>query len=266
MASFSSSAELAIKKKVKNKIMKNELKNPKWSRDELILALDYYLDCKGRPQKEGIRELSNLLNRMASDFLKINHKFRNINGVGLKLMNFRRLDPTFTTRGKTGLKHGGKEDEEVWNFYIKSPNLLKKTAQAIKSAINSPDRERYLNVDDSDITVAKEGRLLTRVHVYRERNSQKIKKALIDKASKSKKGLVCEVCNFSFSLTYGDRGYRFMEAHHTKPLSELIEETLITSGDLALICANCHRMIHSSKPWLSIEELKKIIAEVKKIK
>jgi putative restriction endonuclease len=26
--------------------------------------------------------------------------------------------------------------------------------------------------------------------------------------------------------------------------------------DLALLCANCHRMIHRASPWLSVEELR----------
>ena len=29
--------------------------------------------------------------------------------------------------------------------------------------------------------------------------------------------------------------------------------------DLVLLCSNCHRMVHRSKPWLSIEGLKRII-------
>ena len=39
-------------------------RNPDWTRDELILALDYYFDCEGRPQKEGIEALSKTLNSM----------------------------------------------------------------------------------------------------------------------------------------------------------------------------------------------------------
>lgn len=234
-------------------------RNPDWTRDELILALDYYFDCEGRPQKEGIEALSKTLNSMDIEFSKVNHKFRNLNGVGLKLMNFRRLDPKFTAGGRVGLRHGGKGDEDVWNYYMKSPELLKKTALAIRSNNSSPELQNYLNVDDSDVTEAKEGRLLTRVHLYRERNSKKAKKTLINNALKSDRGLVCEVCDFSFSAQYGDRGSRFMEAHHIKPLSELTEETTVTPKDLVLLCANCHRMIHVNKPWLSILELKKII-------
>ena len=71
--------------------------------------------------------------------------------------------------------------------------------------------------------------------------------------------LECEVCGFDFKSTYGELGDGFAECHHTKPISELMpgEKTKIT--DLSIVCANCHRMIHRSKPWLRIEELKQLM-------
>lgn len=246
-----------------NKLEKKE-RNPDWTRDELILALDYYFDCEGRPQNEGVKALSKILNSMNTGSSKVNHKFRNINGVGLKLMNFRRLDPNFISAGKVGLKHGGKGDQDVWNYFVNSRELLKKTALAILSNINSPELNNYLNVDDSEVMESREGRILTRVHLYRERNSKKVKQVLIDKALKTSRGLVCEVCDFSFSKKYGVRGARFMEAHHIRPLSELSGETKVKPRDLVLLCANCHRMVHAKKPWLSIDELRKIINSIRK--
>ncbi|UZW66371.1 hypothetical protein OC195_21405 [Priestia flexa] len=29
--------------------------------------------------------------------------------------------------------------------------------------------------------------------------------------------------------------------------------------DIALVCANCHRMLHRQRPWLSISELKQLL-------
>ena len=37
------------------------------------------------------------------------------------------------------------------------------------------------------------------------------------------------------------------------------ENSITKLEDLALICANCHRMIHAQKPWLSVEELRAIL-------
>jgi 5-methylcytosine-specific restriction protein A len=68
--------------------------------------------------------------------------------------------------------------------------------------------------------------------------------------------LACEVCSFDFKQHYGDLGEGFIECHHTQPLSFSTagEKTRLT--DLALVCANCHRMLHRGSKWLSITELR----------
>lgn len=79
------------------------------------------------------------------------------------------------------------------------------------------------------------------------------------KLVRDKGKLSCEACEFVFEDRYGDRGKSFIECHHTKPLTEYKGEQKTRMEDLALLCANCHRMIHAQKPWLSVEDLKKII-------
>jgi hypothetical protein len=36
------------------------------------------------------------------------------NGIYMKMMNFRRFDPAFTSAGKVDLTRGNKDEEEVW--------------------------------------------------------------------------------------------------------------------------------------------------------
>jgi 5-methylcytosine-specific restriction enzyme A len=51
----------------------------------------------------------------------------------------------------------------------------------------------------------------------------------------------------------------FAEVHHIKPLSELkgIKHETDPKTDLAILCANCHRMIHRKKNiTLTLNELK----------
>jgi 5-methylcytosine-specific restriction protein A len=46
-----------------------------------------------------------------------------------------------------------------------------------------------------------------------------------------------------------------MEAHHTLPLA--VGAVRVTRAeDLALLCANCHRMIHRARPILSVRQLR----------
>ncbi|MFN8431754.1 MAG: HNH endonuclease [Spirosomataceae bacterium] len=71
--------------------------------------------------------------------------------------------------------------------------------------------------------------------------------------------LWCEVCGFSFVEKYGEVGLGYIEAHHTFPISELTEETQTKPEDIALVCSNCHRMLHRQRPWLSMEGLKGLL-------
>ncbi len=75
-------------------------------------------------------------------------------------------------------------------------------------------------------------------------------------------GYKCQACNFDFEIAYGSWGKEFAEVHHIKPLAELKGEKYKTNpkNDLAVLCSNCHRMIHRKHGiTLSIDELKKKI-------
>ncbi|MGF7234005.1 MAG: HNH endonuclease [Frankia sp.] len=72
------------------------------------------------------------------------------------------------------------------------------------------------------------------------------------------KFLRCEVCGFDFEKTYGSRGAGYIECHHIVPL-HTTGQRATKLDDLALICANCHRMIHRGTPWLSPDELRETL-------
>ena len=108
----------------------------------------------------------------------------------------------------------------------------------------------------------KEGSAKILHHLARERDwrivSAKKQQALLKKGS-----LECEICKFDFKDQYGMRGYNFAEIHHIKPISDYDDSTKTSLKDLAVLCSNCHRMIHRKEPWLDIEDLKRIIKEKK---
>lgn len=239
--------------------------SPDWTRDELILALDFYLVHRpNQPRKESreIRDLSKLLNRLGEKLFPANDRpttFRNESGVYMKLMNFRRFDPEYTADGKKGLVRGARADGAVWAEFGGNPVRCHQVAQAIIASLDDPDIDLASPAEFTDeIQEAAEGRLLTRKHVARERSRSLVeskRKQAIGKHGK----LFCEVCDFDFAAAYGDRGKDFIECHHTKPLSALAEGEKTHIDDLALVCANCHRMIHRGKQWLSISELKRLM-------
>lgn len=104
-----------------------------------------------------------------------------------------------------------------------------------------------------------EGRTVLRSHLLRERNHQVIllaKKRYLEQHSH----LECEVCGFDFEARYGEIGREFIEGHHMKPVSELKEGEQTRVEDIALLCSNCHSMIHRRRPWLTKEQLKDLLA------
>lgn len=103
-----------------------------------------------------------------------------------------------------------------------------------------------------------EGKIAYRKHKTRERNSKVIKEAKEQFKRNNNGRLFCEVCGFDFKMIYGNRGEDFIEGHHIKPVSELCEGDKTKVEDIALLCSNCHRMIHR-KPFKSVKELSDII-------
>lgn len=234
-------------------------RNPNWSRDELILALELYKRFSGNPPKDGkeIVELSATLNTLGSDVSDRTELFRNPNGVYMKVMNFRRFDEAYSGLGKTGLTRGNKLEEEIWESFADDQDRLTSTALAIRSQLSAGTDEQEA-IDEELETEAEEGRLLARVHMRRER-SRKLVRDKKQRVLKEKGKLTCEACEFDFGAVYGDRGMGFIEVHHTVPLHTLTAGRKTRLDDLALLCANCHRMVHAKSVWLSIDQLKSVI-------
>lgn len=239
------------------------MKNPNWIFDELILALDFYIS-RGRKAPAGndraITELSLLLNKFWESETNRSETLRNTNGVRMKVMNFMRLDPLYTQRGLVGLTQGNKLEEIVWREYAENPEKLSQVAHAIRASISNKDllEEGTTSYSFDDDFEAMEGKILTRIHIQRERSS-KLVKAKKTKQLEMYGKLSCEVCGFDFSDVYGERGAGFIECHHISPLCELAETSKTTLAMLRLVCSNCHRMIHIQKPWLTIEDLRNIL-------
>jgi hypothetical protein len=116
-------------------------------------------------------------------------------------------------------------------------------------------------VFDSDYTdedwESSEGAVVYRSHKSYERDPQLAKKK--KELFYAEHGRVfCEGCGFDFESKYGERGAGYIECHHITPVSQLKEGEVTKLSDLALVCSNCHRMIHRKSPWLTMAELKEI--------
>lgn len=246
----------------------NDIKrNPIWTRDELILALDLYLrHRKSPPAKDSdeIKELSEFLNQIGRALgVAESSTYRNPNGVYMKLMNFMHRDPEYIEDGRVGLTRGNKDEEAVWDQFASDPSRLSEVVAAIHKAVSEHTTDHILEgEDDPDIQEAEEGRVLTKLHRYRERD-RKIATARKNLALKQTGRLECEACGFDFSQKYGPSAKEIIDVHHTKPVHTLLPGEKTTLGDLALLCANCHRVVHSRKKWLTLDQVRALLEENK---
>lgn len=235
-------------------------RNPSWSREELILALELYF----RVPPSGVTETHPEIVRVSKELQRLSAhadpadatRFRNPNGVHMKMFNFMALDPS---QGGRGLANGGRRDKEVWNEYQDDRSRLNQVAGAIRSAIETKGAlEEIFEAPEGEDEDAAEGRVLTRMHRHRERDPAIVRRKK-ERVLQATGTLRCEACDFDFCLFYGELGVGFIECHHTKPIAFLNPGDRTKMSELALVCANCHRMLHRPKRWLSIPELRTVL-------
>lgn len=239
------------------------MRNPKWHRDEIILALDLYSRLepgKINSSNPDIEELSVVLNRLPIHEVRPDEaKFRNPNGVSLKLSNFLAIDPSY--HGK-GMQSYSQLDEKVFKEFESDTERLHKLAKRIRevsSDLNLANQLYLIEEDTDDKIEVSEGTVIYKLHKYRERDTKIIKKKKEREFMRLGK-LPCEACTFDFFQKYGELGYKYIECHHRTPLSEFSRSTTTTLKDLALVCSNCHRMLHRKVDTLSVEGLRNILA------
>jgi len=147
---------------------------------------------------------------------------------------------------------GGIGQSNVW-FADKpeSSEIVKEVTSLIGTGgTRLPDIDRYLS--------SSEGNPRLVAHLRRERNASLVKSKKKETLKATGK-LRCEVCEFDFSETYGEYGEDFCEVHHLKQLSKADGVIKTELQDLAVVCSNCHRIIHRTDPMLGINELLKIV-------
>ena len=115
-------------------------------------------------------------------------------------------------------------------------------------------------IPEDDESRFSEGKARYKLHRTMERDSRIVRKAKEQRLSATGK-LECDVCSLDFKRTYGSRGEGFIEAHHTIPVASLAGKRKTKLSDLALVCSNCHRMLHRGKPMLSVEQLRRIVRD-----
>lgn len=183
-----------------------------------------------------------------------NERFRNPDGVAFKLQNLRKV-----ATGK-GLGNVSKTDRVIWAELGNEPARVAEICRLINASLRAPE---WLVDTPEDEEEFFEGRILTQLHKKKERNPNIRKKLL---AARRKRGsLICEMClreSESDDFTLQDA---IFEAHHLLPMATAAERQT-RLRDMALLCANCHRLLHRAislnKRWLTIEECRRLTYSV----
>lgn len=122
----------------------------------------------------------------------------------------------------------------------------------------------YVRVDESDplarldvdvhSSTVDEGRRRLFIHLQRERN-----RTIVRNKKKLAASLDCEICGFSFVRVYGNAAGDYCEVHHLLPLSDAEDVAQTRLEDLAIVCANCHRVIHLQNPPYTVAQVRSML-------
>ncbi|MEV0710840.1 HNH endonuclease [Nocardia aurea] len=235
---------------------------PKWTRDELILACDLVVENGWRQIREHdprAKTLSDLLRSLRiHPAEKRGPRFRSLGSVSRKTADLVTIHPDYsrdTTRGS-------KLDREVLADFLATPLEMHMAAIAIQEGVATGELTSELSREAWDIAFvgdvgAKEGGLLATRHLRRERD-RKLRSRKIADFLDSHDRVRCQLCAFDFEEVYGSHGHGFIECHHIVPL-HASGETTTQLADLILLCSNCHSMIHYRKKWLEPAELRELL-------
>lgn len=107
---------------------------------------------------------------------------------------------------------------------------------------------------DIHALAATEGRRQLVTHLSRERDRK-----LVQKKKELAASLQCEVCEVSFGRVYGERAAAYCEVHHLVPLAQAEQVVKTRIEDLAILCSNCHRVVHLKDPPFTLEQMREML-------
>ena len=158
------------------------------------------------------------------------------------------------------------DEEELKNDLIEMMRLFK---LAIERGGVSEGVINLFHFDQDQIVSGYETKIIK--HINKENEIIKTDPKLI-KQLKKKNDYTCQACGLKYEKIYGDYSNKkdFIEAHHIEPKfkvkegAETNKKMSRSAKDFAMLCANCHRMIHrmmkkEKNRVISLEEFKKRI-------
>lgn len=231
--------------------------NPPWTRDETILALALFFDAGmialSDTDKRVIDLSASLRDLPGNEERARNPSFRNPAGVSFKLSNLQSV-----ATGK-GFANVSSTDRNVWKQFENRRTRVHEIATLIRTYAS----EIPLDVtDEGDEEEFAEGRILTLAHRRVERNRRLRTKLIRDRRKTNR--LRCDACHATNPTSDSRLDDAIFDAHNLVPLSAL-GSTKTKLSDVALLCANCHKVIHrlisTSGKWATVADVRAAIEE-----
>jgi 5-methylcytosine-specific restriction protein A len=231
-----------------------------WLYDELLIigAIVRQNNWRGiRASSPEAKALSALLSKgQLHPGVNLPDDFRTANSIQRKS-----YDLVSAAQGYTGIPtKGGKLAGVVMDAFQTDPEGMHAKADAVRKVLEGAfiAPKPATDEDPDEKIAASEGGIIEVLARRRERDKglRTRKLAAVEKAGRT---ITCEACGFDFGAVYGERGDGYIEVHHVNPLHVTgpVETSL---DDLALVCANCHRICHRGL-WITPSAVAALIAE-----
>lgn len=205
---------------------------------------------QGTNPQASLRRLAYEMN--PGDIIYVRNGLHEIVGKG-KIIGGYKYDPNIL--GLTGWDHYVRVDWEKdfrklkgLNLHAPRTTVFELTGNHLKEIQASEKREGKAYQKAIAMEVQEGEKYKTEVE-FRKRNA-----ALIAQ-KKRESNYCCEVCHMSFEETYGNLGKGHIIAHHLDPIAMRKRPSKTSLKDLALVCSNCHDMLHSGGLH-TVEELR----------
>jgi hypothetical protein len=146
-----------------------------------------------------------------------------------------------------------------WAHRIAGHGTVHKTLLSVYKKLKDLQNWDTTTLSPEEIEISGFEGKLGKLFINHRKREAKLRSAKIrDSLQKNAGVLKCEVpgCGFNFHLIYGSIGENFAVVHHLTPLAATTPSGKKTSlDDLAVVCSNCHAMIHRNGECRSLDSL-----------
>jgi len=214
---------------------------------EIILLFQRVDKVKGVKARTYLTHLVTPTSRERPRIVEVLHKFNHVIEVQV-IARMRKHIPiytspdilNFTNSGFGGAINVGNLNKRkdlseiqllIWNMFLE------------KSTVNPLAYVQMPEVFTEDFFATEGGDKEIGPHITKERNTAVVRRAKKEALIKGNGRILCECCDFDFFDFYGAHGFSFIECHHNDPIA-IGGERPTSTADLAMVCSNCHRMLH----------------------